>query len=290
MLSSAGETVQPEIQEFDFVEQYEGLRLERADGVLKLTFDRPELGNVIHPDMVPSLARIFEKVNGDPSVRSLLICSEGANFSLGGDVRRFATDLTLPTTDIMANYAARMDSAARMVSAYNSIEVPIVVAARGGIAGAGLMFPLGADYVIGSSTTFLMFAHQRLGLSPDGGVSYFLPRVVGERIARQLLLTAARADANEALRIGIISRLVEPADVEAQAMIQAEAFARAPVLAARSAKRLVKQSMQASLQQQLACERDAIVECVGHADFREGVDAFLEKRPANYPSTRINID
>jgi 2-(1,2-epoxy-1,2-dihydrophenyl)acetyl-CoA isomerase len=267
-----------------------GLRVEREDGVLTLTFDRPESGNAIPREWTTSLIALFESVNDDSSVRSLLVRGEGQHFSLGGDVRGFAAELDRPAEARQADFHRRLDLVTRLVSAFVRIEVPVVVACQGGAAGAGLMYPLGADYVVGEPGSFLVFAHQRLALTPDGGVSYLLPRVVGERVARQLVLTSARVDAEEARRLGIVSRIVEPDQVEPEARKQARRFAQGPAEAARAAKKLINAALDASLTDQLDAERDAIVASVGHPDFAEGVRAFVDKRQPSFPSASADTN
>jgi 2-(1,2-epoxy-1,2-dihydrophenyl)acetyl-CoA isomerase len=167
-----------------------------------------------------------------------------------------------------------------LVKAYRAIEIPIVVAAQGGVAGAGLMYPLGADFVIGDDTTFLVFAHQRVGLTPDGGTSYLLPRVVGERMARELVLGASRVDASHALALGILSSVVPAEKLQEQARARAGQCARAPSEVTSAAKRLINCSLENDLDSQLQAERDGIVASVGRPAFHEGVMAFVEKRPA----------
>ncbi|MFN3387587.1 MAG: enoyl-CoA hydratase/isomerase family protein [Allosphingosinicella sp.] len=261
-----------------------GFRVDRSEGVLTLTFDRPESGNAIPREWTTSLIELFESVNGDASVRCLLVRGEGPHFSLGGDVRGFAADLDRPAEERQADFHRRLGLVSRLVTAFLNIEVPIVVACQGGSAGAGLMYPLGADYVVGEPGSFLVFAHQRLALTPDGGVSYLLPRVVGERVARQLVLTSARVEADEALRLGILSRIVDPAELDEEARKQARRFASGPAQAARAAKKLLKASLDASLADQMDAERDGIAASVGHPDFAEGVRAFVEKRQPHFPS------
>ena len=261
-----------------------GFRVEREDGVLTLTFDRPESGNAIPREWTTGLIALFESVNADPSVRSVLVRGEGQHFSLGGDVRGFAAEIERPVDERQVDFHRRLDLVSRLVLAFVRIEVPVVAACQGGAAGAGLMYPLGADYVVGEPGSFLVFAHQRLALTPDGGVSYLLPRVVGERVARQLVLTSARVDAEEARRLGIVSRIVEPDQVDQEARKQARRFAQGPTEAARAAKKLINAALDASLAEQLDAERDAIVASVGHADFAEGIRAFLDKRQPQFPS------
>lgn len=259
--------------------------VDRADGVLTLSFNRPDQGNAIPQEAVSGLTDLFASIAGDPSVRVLLVRGEGANFSAGGDVRSFLRAIEQPVAARRADFGKRLDAVKAMVEAYLAIEVPVIAACQGAVAGAGLMFALGADYVIADETVAFLFSHQRVGLPPDGGVSLLLPRVVGQRRAAELILTAARVGADEAFRLGLATRIVAAAELAKEADGQAKRFTRAPVGAVRQAKRLIASSGEQPAAVQLKAERDAIVEAVGTADFEEGVRAFLEKRQPAFPST-----
>lgn len=253
-----------------------------TDGVLRLSFNRPAFGNSIPQDAVPMLAALFGSINGDPAVRALLVRGEGPNFSAGGDVRSFHRALELTVEDRRSDFTRRLDAVRNMVEAYLAIEVPVIAACQGAVAGAGLMFALGADYVVADDTVAFLFSHQRIGLPPDGGVSLLLPRVVGHRRAAELILTAARVEAENALHLGLVTRIVTPGDLRAEADAQARRFAKAPRDAVRRAKALLASSGQQPPSAQLIAERDAIVQSVGEPEFEEGVRAFIEKRKPDF--------
>jgi 2-(1,2-epoxy-1,2-dihydrophenyl)acetyl-CoA isomerase len=229
---------------------------------------------------------MFEAAQSDASVRCILIDGKGAVFSAGGDIGAFAKSLDQDAGSRQADFARRLQLLGRLVEAVAGFDRPIVAAVRGAVAGAGLLYPLIADYAIGDPSAKFAFAHQKVGLSPDGGVSHLLPQVVGQRMARTLLLTAATVDATEAHRIGLLNRLVAAEELEPEASAVARRFAAAPQRAIVSAKRLVNAAGDRSLHEQLAAETEQIVACVGDADFAEGVRSFLEKRRADFPSAR----
>jgi 2-(1,2-epoxy-1,2-dihydrophenyl)acetyl-CoA isomerase len=256
------------------------------DGVLKVTFNRPEQGNALPSTAIPELKRLFQEAQRDSAVRCLLVQAKGKVFSAGGDVASFANSVKQDVAARQADFSRRLGNLAALVEAVAAFDRPIVTAIRGAAAGAALMYPLVSDYVIGDESAAFVFAHQRVGLSPDGGVSFLLPQVVGARTARTLLLTAAKLDAQEALRLGILSRIVPAEELEPEALIAAQRFARAPQLAVSLAKRLVNAASSRSLSDQLRAEREGIVDCVADPDFTEGVTAFVEKRKSNFPSTR----
>ena len=254
--------------------------VERAEGVLTLTFDRPDAGNAMPPEAAERLIALFGSVNNDGTTRALLVRGNGRNFSAGGDVHVFAKSVDQPIDERRADWLTRQDRLIALVEAYMAVEVPVVAACQGGVVGAGLMYALGADFVVADETVTFAFAHQRLGLTPDGGVSVLLPRAVGERQAAALVLTAARVGADEALRLGLVHRLVAAGDLSDKARAQALRFAKAPARVVRKAKAMMTQG--GATAAMLLRERDAIVESVCDPDFGEGVRAFLEKRDPSF--------
>jgi 2-(1,2-epoxy-1,2-dihydrophenyl)acetyl-CoA isomerase len=260
--------------------------VELEAGVLRLTFNRPEAGNSIPPGTVPALRELFEQAQATPSVRCILISGKGKMFSAGGDVAGFSRSLAQDAAARQADFAERLPRLAKLVEVVAAFDRPIVAAVRGAAAGAGLLYPLVADVVIGDDSATFVFAHQRVGLSPDGGVTALLPAVVGERMARMLLLTAAKVDAPEALRLGILHRIVPAEALDSESLKTAQRLARAPQRAVTLAKQLLKGASAKPLAEQLDAETAGIVACVGDADFSEGVRAFMEKRSAIFPSAQ----
>ena len=257
-----------------------------SDGLLTLTFNRPEHGNALPSTAVPGLVRLFRQSQADPSVRCIRVQGKGKIFSAGGDVGSFANSIKQEVPLRQADFARRLGILAELVEAVAAFDRPIVAVIRGAVAGAGLMYALIADYTVGDDSATFVFAHQRVGLVPDGGVSFLLPRVVGARMARTLLLTAAKLDAHEAYRLGILTRIVPGDQLEAEGMMIARRFALAPQRAVSVTKRLINAAETSSLADQLQSEKEGIVACVGDPDFNEGVLAFVEKRKTNFPSAR----
>lgn len=256
--------------------------VDRADGILTLSFNRPEAGNAIPPAAVAPLIELFASINDDASVRAVIVRGEGKHFSAGGDVQGFARSLAQPVEERRADFAARLGRVTMMVEHYLAIEVPVIAACQGAVAGGGLMYALGADYVFADAGAMFIFAHQRVGLVPDTGVSYLLPRVVGERSALDLTLRAGRIGADEARRIGIVNQIAADGALDAEARALAEKLRHGPSGVMRAAKRLIRASASSSLSDHLSAERDAIVRCVGEAPFEEGVRAFLDKRSPDF--------
>lgn len=264
----------------------ESFLVDVADGVLRLSFNRPEFGNAIPAAMVPALTDLFVQAQADPRIRTILVRGEGRMFSAGGDVAAFKRSLEQSSDERRADFAERLPRLRKLVEAVIAFDRPIVASIRGAAAGAGLLYPLAADVVVGDATAMFVFAHQKIGLSVDGGVTALLPQVVGERMARMLALTAAVVNAQDALRLGILHRIVEAQDLESEAMKVARRLAKAPQVALRHTKAMLLAAPNRTLGEILDAETAGIVACVGEPDFAEGVSAFLEKRAAVFPSTR----
>jgi 2-(1,2-epoxy-1,2-dihydrophenyl)acetyl-CoA isomerase len=265
-------------------EEDEGFITERTEGVLIVTFNRPAFGNAIPSAATAGLTELFRAIGLDKSVRALLFRGDGKIFSAGGDIQNFRETLEVVPKIRQEDYRARLDRAIGLLDSFMALDLPIIAACQGGVAGAAMAYVLGADVVLADETVNFAFSHQRIGLTPDGGISALLPRVVGERKALELVLTAASVRAEEALRIGLISRVVPAKDLQSEALKLAQQLAKAPQNVIRAAKRLVRASAHRTLIEQLAAERDAIADSVAHPDFEEGVRAFLEKRIARFPS------
>ncbi len=262
-----------------------GFATERDGGVLILTFNRPAQGNSLKSEAVPLLTALFQSLPADPDVRALLIRGEGRMFSGGGDVRGFMETLKQSPEARRADYGARLGRVTTAIEAFIALDLPIVTACQGAVAGAGMTYALGADLVLADETVNFAFVHQRIGLPPDGGISVLLPRAVGERKAAELILTAGTVKADEALRLGLVSRLVPAAELQEEALKAAHRFAQAPRDVIRRSKRLLAGALLRPAADQLEAERQAIIASVGEPDFEEGVTAFIEKRKAVFPSS-----
>ncbi|MEQ8743633.1 enoyl-CoA hydratase-related protein [Parasphingorhabdus sp.] len=261
-----------------------GYQTDLRDGVLTLTLDRPEAANAVPSEATEALTLLFRTVAKDRSVRAVLIRGNGSNFSAGGDIKAFARSLKQDVETRRADFRIRLNRASDLVQSYVTLPVPVVAACQGGVAGAGMLFALGADVVLVDETTAFLFAHQRLGLTPDAGVSLLLPRAVGARHAAALVLTAAKLNGAEAVRLGLANKIVAADQLQQEAEDVVRRIARAPAAVTIRAKRLLQPNNRDNVQQ-LAAERDAIVACVGEDDFAEGVQAFLDKRAPIFPST-----
>ncbi|MFC9898211.1 enoyl-CoA hydratase/isomerase family protein [Nocardia sp. NPDC127579] len=246
-----------------------------ADGVLQITIATAAAGTSMDFEGITAGTAALRALPAE--VGAVLLTGSGANFCAGGNVRGFAA-----ADDRSAHIHALATTLHDFVRALDAVPVPVIAAVQGWAAGAGMSLVCAADIALGGPSTKLRPAYPGIGLSPDGGMSWTLPRLVGLGRAREILLTDAVLDAEEAVRLGLLSRLVADDAVRAEAGALARTLATGPRSTYATMKRLLAQSDSATLSDQLDAERDAIAASASTPAGREGVDAFAEKRKPDY--------
>jgi 2-(1,2-epoxy-1,2-dihydrophenyl)acetyl-CoA isomerase len=249
--------------------------LDFTDGVATLRLNRPNQGNSIDPDMAADLAEAATQIAEKPSVRAVLIAGSGPNFTVGGDLGVFAET----AREQLPNRLRRMiDSYHLAIERLTSIDAPVVAAVRGGAGGGGLGLLYAADIVIAADDARFALGYGALGLTADGGNTWFLPRMVGMRKAQQLFLLNRRLTAQEALEFGLVSRLAPSDAVDTEAAALAATLAAGPTRAYGAVRRMLRQSFETGLSDQLDAEKESIVAASRSDDAREGIAAFVAKR------------
>jgi 2-(1,2-epoxy-1,2-dihydrophenyl)acetyl-CoA isomerase len=214
----------------------------------------------------------------EPGVGAVLLAGEGPHFCTGADVGALAA--TGAAEDPRSAVRELAEELHELVRALVEVPVPVVAAVRGWAAGAGMSLVLAADIAVAGVSTRLRPAYPAIGLTPDGGLSWTLPRAVGAARARHILLTDRVLDADEALALGLVATVVPDDDVAAEADGLAQRLADGPTRALGRTKRLVR--AEGDLDAHLDAEADAIAESVADAEGREGVAAFRERRPPRF--------
>jgi 2-(1,2-epoxy-1,2-dihydrophenyl)acetyl-CoA isomerase len=256
--------------------------LERRDGGAHVTFNRPAVRNAITRDMLAALDEFLIAIRGDPDVRYVLFQGAGDHFAAGGDVASFAETLAQSPEERRQAFEARVRKSSASVLSLSRLDVPVIAAVRGAVAGAGLVFTLAADFCIAADDALFVFAHARVGLPLDMGTSFYLPRVVGRRQARMLTLTSARVDAVRALAIGLAGKVVPGDALDGEVAATLAALARGPRAAFRLSRALLDAGDDGDLEAQIEREALAVGAAVAHPDFAEGVRAFLEQRTPDF--------
>ncbi|MEV4127670.1 enoyl-CoA hydratase-related protein [Nocardia sp. NPDC049707] len=245
------------------------------DGVLQITISTAANGTSLDFAGIEAGTKALQSAGRE--IGAVLLTGAGPNFSAGGNVRGFAA-----AEDRAGHIHGLATDLHNFVRALDEAIVPVVAGVQGWAAGAGMSLVCAADIAIGGPSTKLRPAYPGIGLSPDGGMSWTLPRIVGTGRAREILLTDTILDAETAVRLGILSRLVDDEQVRAEALAVARTIAAGPRSAYASIKSLLARSNSSTLSDQLDYERDAITAAANSPAGREGVDAFVEKRKPDY--------
>lgn len=253
-----------------------------CDHVATITFNRPESRNAISREMVQALTGLLNGFSADPSVRCLVFRGAGEHFSAGGDVKGFREALSLSPDECREMFEARVGASADLFAQLEALRIPVVAVARGAVAGAGLAFVLASDFAYVSDTSFYVFAHTRIGIPLDSGLSYFLPRVVGWRKAKELTLGGSRITAAQALEINLVSRVLPDADLDPAADALIATLAGGATRALGLSKELLSVSLSNDICGQIAAEAKAVGDCAAGPDFVEGVSAFVDGRKARF--------
>jgi 2-(1,2-epoxy-1,2-dihydrophenyl)acetyl-CoA isomerase len=257
---------------------YNTLLYEVREHVAHITLNRPEMGNALDHAMARDLHDAALRCDGDPDVRAVILTGAGHAFCVGGDLKSF-----LPRADAIGRHLKEVIVHFHgAVTTFARMDAPVIAAINGVAAGGGLSLACATDLAIAAESARFTVAYTRIGLSPDGGGSYALPRLVGLRRALDLALTNRHFTAAEALEWGMLTRVVPDDQLAAAAEQIAIELAAGSRGALAAAKRLLRASLETSLEMQLAAEGELIAACADAPDGREGIAAFLEKRAPHF--------
>jgi 2-(1,2-epoxy-1,2-dihydrophenyl)acetyl-CoA isomerase len=247
-------------------------------GIATLTLNRPEVLNAISVDVAESLRDQARTLPDRAGLRCVVLCGAGRAFVAGGDLGGFAADF-----DQAGDVAARiLDAMHEVLQIFAGLDAPVLASVKGVAAGAGLALVAACDLVIAAEGTRFLTAYDRIGASPDCGSTYYLPRVMGPRRSAQFYLLGETLDTQEAQRLGLVSHRVEAGQLEAETAQLAAKLAAGPTAAFGRFKRLMASSLDRGLADQLAAEKEQFIAGSRTGDFREGISAFLQKRPAKF--------
>ena len=251
------------------------------DGVLTLTLNRPQRLNAMNNALIEAMIRELARAKEDPAIRAVLLTGTGRGFCAGADLAGGGTiDSTAATAPDLGVNMDRLFNP--MIRAMRALPKPIVGAINGVAAGGGANLALACDILIAARSARFDQAFVRISLIPDLGGTYFLPHNVGDARARALAMLGASVPAEEAARMGMVWQVVDDAALMDEAIKVARRLASGPTLSYAAIKRAMNAAATNTLDQQLDLERDAQRELGRSADFKEGVAAFLAKRPANF--------
>ena len=260
----------------------ESILLVRDGPVATLTLNRPESLNTLNLAMMDALVECTAALARDDGLRVVVLRGAGRHFMAGGDIRTFAAHLDEPPATRSAGFQRMVERLHAAIENLHRMPHPVICRVHGAVAGFGLSLMNACDLVLAADDAYFASAYRQIALTPDGGGSWSLPRLVGTRKAMEILLLGDRFGATEALALGLVNRVVPAAELDAATDAIALALAAGPVLAVRNTKRLVRESMGRTLSEQLQAEAASFGACAGTADFVEGITAFLGKRPPQF--------
>jgi len=258
---------------------YENIQFEVVDGIARLTLSRPDKLNSFTVAMHREVREALTLVQADTSVRVLLITGAGRGFCAGQDLGDRAVAPGSERVDLGASVE---DWYAPLVTTLKALPFPVVCAVNGVAAGAGANLALGCDIVVAARSASFIQPFCKLGLIPDTGGTYVLPRLVGTARAMGLAMLGDKLSAEQAQDWGLIWKVVDDDRLKDEVETMVKGFAVAPTKGLARMKQLIHGSFQRSFEEELLLERDAMRELGYSRDYAEGVSAFMEKRAANF--------
>ncbi len=255
--------------------ELETLKIEVDGEIGTLTLDRPDAFNAMSPEMILELDTAFAWFADQAPLRGLIVTGAGPAFCSGGDINGFRDGVEDDSIDLPAQVRRGAEALHMAIVDLRRIPYPVIAAVNGPAAGAGFSLALACDLRIASEKAFLACAYGRIGASPDGGMTYFLPRVVGPSRALEILLEDPNLTAAEALEEGLVSQVVAADEVMAAARAKAEELAKKAPYYVKMAKRLVGVSIENGITEHLQLERHGIADSMATEDLREGAIAFF---------------
>jgi 2-(1,2-epoxy-1,2-dihydrophenyl)acetyl-CoA isomerase len=259
---------------------FETVEYELINSVASIRMNRPDALNALSLQLGKDLKAAIEKAASD-GARAAVLSGAGRAFCSGGDLREM-DEIGKVEGRIEAFLDSPLKALHEVIVLIRSTPIPFVAAVNGICAGAGVNFALACDIVIAADDAGFRQAFVRIGLTPDCGGTFFLPRAVGEKLAAELLMTGDSIDATRAAQIGMVSRVVPADRLQDEAVALAMRLAAGPTASLGRIKKMLNATFANDLTNQLALEAECQLESGRSGDFREGVSAFFEKRPPNF--------
>jgi 2-(1,2-epoxy-1,2-dihydrophenyl)acetyl-CoA isomerase len=253
----------------------ETMRFEIDGEIGTLTLDRPDVFNAMSPEMIGEFTVAFAWLADRAPLRALILTGAGRAFSSGGDINWFQKGVEEEGFDLPSDVRRGAEVLHQAIIDLRRIPFPVIAAINGPAAGAGFSLALACDTRIASESAFFACAYGRIGASPDGGMTYFLPRVVGPSRALEIMLDDPNMTPEDALAERIVSEVVPAEELIGRAREVAEKWAAKAPHYVRMAKLLCGQSIENSLADHLQLERHGIADSMGTDDLRSGVKAFF---------------
>ena len=258
---------------------YEYIQVTEAEGIATITLNRPDKLNAFVGHMRRDLAEALEHAGSDRNTRVVIITGAGRAFCAGGDIAFMAELMQRRDAE---EFSRILGAGRRVILAIRQMTKPVIAAINGPASGAGCNRALACDLRIAANTATFSQSFAKVGLHPDWGGTYFLPRLVTPNKACEMFFLGESIDANEAAQLGIVNRVVAPEELESATIELAQRLRAAPPIALAAAKHAVYMSQAAELDEMLRYETEAQLRCFDSDDGHEGIHAFLEKREPKF--------
>ena len=258
---------------------YEHILVSEAEGIATITLNRPDKLNAFVGHMRRDLAEALEHAGSDRGIKVVILTGAGRAFCAGGDIAFMAELMERRDSD---EFSRILGAGRRVITAIRSMTKPVIASIDGPAAGAGFNLALACDLRIASNNATFTQSFSKVGLHPDWGGTYFLPRLVSSNKACEMFFLGESIDAAEALRLNIVNRVVAPEELEAATLELAERLRAAPPIVVAAVKQAVYMSGESDLDEMLRYEVEAQLRCFESDDGHEGVRAFFEKRDPRF--------
>ena len=258
---------------------YEYIQVTEAEGIATITLNRPDKLNAFVGHMRRDLAEALEHAGSDRNTRVVIITGAGRAFCAGGDIAFMAELMQRRDAE---EFSRILGAGRRVILAIRQMTKPVIAAINGPASGAGCNLALACDLRVAANTATFSQSFAKVGLHPDWGGTYFLPRLVTPNKACEMFFLGESIDAAEAARLGIVNQVVAPEELESATMDLAKRLRAAPPIALAAAKHAVYMSQAAELDEMLRYETEAQLRCFDSDDGHEGIHAFLEKREPKF--------
>lgn len=255
------------------------LELEINNNIAYLKFNRPKYLNSYNWEMSEELPDCLEKIAEDNDIRLLVISGNGNAFMAGGDVNFLKNAIDPNNEEYTLSAISHLNRSIEIIKNMNKI---VISAVHGAVAGAGLSIMLATDLVVCDSDTKFNLAYIKLGLSPDGGISYLLPRVIGSRKAAELFLLSDIIAANDASKLNLVNFVFDSNEYQQKLQKLIKKISKGPKFALDRTKMLLNNTWNNNLNQQQSQEAEYFIACCKTEDFKLGIDAFLNKEQPEF--------
>lgn len=254
------------------------LKASRQDATLILTISNPGARNALHPDMFAAAVETLSTAERDDSIRAVVLTGADHFFCAGGNLNKLLEHRALG----IADQGQAVDNLRGWIEAIRDCPKPVIAAVDGAAAGAGFSLALACDMIVAGTSAKFVMSYVNVGLTPDGGASWFLTQALPRQLAVEILLHGKAVLAPRLYDLGIVNKLVADGSALDAALAWADELAELSSNAVERIKLLIREASENTLSKQLTSEKSHFVESLNHRDAQEGISAFLEKRKAHY--------